>query len=31
MGVNQDYRYIGENFGASVRWIPSTQSIEIVK
>lgn len=24
-------RYIGENFGASVRWIPSTQSIEIVK
>lgn len=22
---------IGENFGATVRWIPSTQSIEIVK
>ncbi len=24
-------RYIGENFGANVRWIPGTQSIEIVK
>lgn len=24
-------RYIGETFGARVRWIPSTQSIEIVK